>query len=488
MTDLNTKKLKELKELAQKHKITGRSTMNKATLITELSKLIQKETKGGKPKKQQESVSQKPSASSLRKPSASVKKPSQSKSAAQKTLPICDNVRYIPNYIGREIRISVEQVRYIIAKYDDKWWKGTVGEKQSNGKYLIIFSNGSEGEFTETEVKTHESSGMILANYNGTNYTGLIGPRLPNGKYIIMFDEGSEGEFTQDEVNRYKITNSSEGSAIAVVKSASWDDSEKVVKYKLVFKGTNKSAGEVYLNELYEKLDPSLPLTLKTSVPATQFQLWGNRFTPAALREFNSLRPEENERRIYLEWNGINRIRELYLLSEIHKFFKLFENPLGIVDLPDHPGLEQYRMTAENVRGRKGLIGQLGLRIRENFDCIIKKGTILGIYKGTVCTEREARQYEESHPITQKGYQFNLENGCVIDPYIPGSPQPSLLIYANDVSRNIAVYSKTNAVFTQNCAFREVDMYGWIYIVLIALKDLYPGEEIGVDYGNRYIM
>ena len=224
------------------------------------------------------------------------------------------------------------------------------------------------------------------------------------------------------------------------------------------------------------------------------------KFTQQALNIFNTLNPGKDEDKVY--YQNITKVKGVtykYMLYQIYKFFNLIKYPEGITDLPDHPGLQKYTMTAKDLRGRSdALIGKFGLRINPDFKHYITKGTVLGIYKGTICTCSEAEENNENARTIRgykKGYQFTLTthnpneddpgSNFVVDPYIPGSPK-SLLIYANDVARNLTTWSRRNAVFEQNATFAEVEIYGMTYMILIALKDLNPGDEIGVDYGKDY--
>lgn len=480
-------KLKELKELAKQHNINGRSKMNKQQLINELTII----NGGGKGQKSQ--TSKQPQSSK----SLAVKSKLSFKKVATKYSP-CDNVSYMPNYIPLRIQWPSSFIT-IVAKYNDIWYTGLVEKQLENGKFLIKFNNGTEGEFTAADIENYKTTQCINAVYNKKNYSGIVASKITSGvdknKHFIVFQDGSEAVLTEDKIQQFQINKS--GSIIEVL----WNDKDNIVNYKLTWdQDLTKSQNSILLtvDELFDYLNT--PLTLKTVLSADRFQLWGLKFTSAALQIFNGLTLEEGEHKLYYE--NITKIRGVsnkYILSQIHKFFKLFENPTGLRDIPDHPGLEKYLMTSVNVSGRTALIGQYGLRIKPTFTCYITKGTVLGIYKGTICTAKEAEYYNtnaDKIPGYKKGYQFTLtnydpipgkpESNLVVDPYIPGSPR-GLLMYANDVARNIKIYSKTNAVFEQNAGFVEVDIYGMTYLILIALKDLFPGDEIGVDYGPSYI-
>ena len=301
--------------------------------------------------------------------------------------------------------------------------------------------------------------------------------------------------------------NGTERTSTAVVDGIVYDEKEDVVMYSLKWTQDNSPVSHnlqglyrrpsdsdekqhkyIWLNELYEEII-GLPSTLRTRKSAFRYKLWGNIFTPCAYAEFNTLEAEPGEEKLHFEWPDCKKygINYLQVVSEIHKFFKLLQNPTGTADLPDHPALEKYTMTASNVRGRNALIGSSGLRIKPEWPYCIKKGTILGIYKGTVCTKAEAEEYKKEYITlgTGDGYQFNiLDDDFVIDPMIPNSPQ-GLLMFANDVGLDLTRPNGPVAL-PQNCIFKEVDLYGWTYIVLFALKDLVPGQEIGVNYGSNF--
>ena len=111
-------KLKELKQLASKYEINGRSKMNKEQLITELNKI----DGGGKPASKSKSRTNKHK-SSVAKQSATFKKP---KKTQLKPFP---NILEVPPEIPWPSSITT-----IIAKYPDGYWyTGIVKEKLENG-------------------------------------------------------------------------------------------------------------------------------------------------------------------------------------------------------------------------------------------------------------------------------------------------------------------------------------------------------------------
>ena len=481
-------KLKELKQLASTHNINGRSKMNKEQLITELNKI----DGGGKPGSKSKSRTNKHK-SSVAKQSATFKKP---KKPQLKPFP---NILEVPPEIPWPSSITT-----IIAKYENKYYTGIVKEKLENGKYLILFDNGSEGEFTEAQVELHKISKCIKLEYvekkKKKTYTGLvtniteIDEKDGKQKYIVVFKEtGTEVLLTKSEIELYE-----EIPKTAKIQTI-WNNTDKVNNYILTW-GQDIVGSKINIivdvEQLFNYLDH--PSVLRGPPTPGRFQLWGMKFTQDALNIFNEL--DENDKKVdYDNKTKVKGVTDKYMLYQIYKFFNLIKYPNGITDLPDHPGLQQYTMTAQNVRGRPALIGQSGLRINPEFNYYITKGTVLGIYKGTICTCSEAEENNENARTIRgykKGYQFTLTthnpneddpgSNFVVDPYIPGSPK-SLLIYANDVARNLTTWSRRNAVFEQNATFAEVEIYGMTYMILIALKDLYPGDEIGVDYGPNYI-
>lgn len=475
-------KLKELKQLASTHKINGRSKMNKEQLITELNKIDGGGKRGSKSK------------SRTNKHKSSVAKQSATFKKATPTYPPCPNILEVPSKIPWPSSITI-----IIAKYPDGYWyTGIVKEKLENGKYLILFDNGSEGEFTAAQVEANKISKCIKLVYEKP-YTGIVTNKTEKDKgiqkYIVVFKEtGTEILLTKSEIESFE-----EIPKTATIEEV-WNDTDKVNNYILTWdQDMIDSQINIIIDveQLFNYLDT--PSVLRGPSTPGRFQLWGMKFTQQALNIFNTLNPGKDEDKVYYQnITKVKGVTDKYMLYQIYKFFNLIKYPNGITDLPDHPGLQKYKMTAENVRGRSALIGQYGLRIKPDFKYYITKGTVLGIYKGTICTADEADENWKNAatiPGYKKGYQFTLTthnpipgkpgSNFVVDPFIPGSPQ-SLLIYANDVAKNLAVFSWTNVAFEQNAAFVEVDIYGMTYMILIALKNLNPGDEIGVNYGEHY--
>ena len=482
-------KLKELKQLASKYEINGRSKMNKEQLITELNKI----DGGGKPGSTSKSVS------GMNKSKLSVVKQSVIFKKAAPTYPPFPNILEVPSEIPWPSSITT-----IIAKYPDGYWyTGIVKEKLENGKYLILFDNGSEGEFTEAQVELHKISKCIKLEYvekkKKKTYTGLvtniteIDEKDGKQKYIVVFKEtGTEVLLTKSEIELYE-----EIPKTAKIQTI-WNNTDKVNNYILTW-GQDIVGSKINIivdvEQLFNYLDH--PSVLRGPPTPGRFQLWGMKFTQNALNIFNELELAEDNKKVNYDYiTKVKGVTYKYMLYQIYKFFNLIKYPEGITDLPDHPGLQKYTMTAKDLRGRSdALIGKFGLRINPDFKHYITKGTVLGIYKGTICTKREGDAKEETKSDDEKGYQFTLTkhdpiegdpgSNFVVDPYIPGSPK-SLLIYANDVARNLTTWSRRNAVFEQNATFAEVEIYGMTYMILIALKDLNPGDEIGVDYGKDY--
>ena len=479
-------KLKELKQLASTHNINGRSKMNKEQLITELNKI----DGGGKPGSKSKSRTNKHK-SSVAKQSATFKKP---KKPQLKPFP---NILEVPPEIPWPSSITT-----IIAKYENKYYTGIVKEKLENGKYLILFDNGSEGEFTEAQVELHKISKCIKLEYvekkKKKTYTGLvtniteIDEKDGKQKYIVVFKEtGTEVLLTKSEIELYE-----EIPKTAKIQTI-WNNTDKVNNYILTW-GQDIVGSKINIivdvEQLFNYLDH--PSVLRGPPTPGRFQLWGMKFTQDALNIFNEL--DENDKKVdYDNKTKVKGVTDKYMLYQIYKFFNLIKYPNGITDLPDHPGLQKYTMTAKDLRGRSdALIGKFGLRINPDFKHYITKGTVLGIYKGTICTKREGDAKEETKSDDEKGYQFTLTkhdpiegdpgSNFVVDPFYTSSSPKSLLIYANDVARTLNKWSKKNAVFEQNATFAEVDIYGMTYMILIALKDLFPGDEIGVDYGKDY--
>ena len=474
-------KLKELKQLASTHNINGRSKMNKEQLITELNKI----DGGGKPASKSKSRTNKHK-SSVAKQSATFKKP---KKPQLKPFP---NILEVPSEIPWPSSITT-----IIAKYENKYYTGIVKEKLENGKYLILFDNGSEGEFTKAQIEENKISKCIKLIYDSEPYTGIVTNKteIERGiqKYVVVFKEtGTEVLLTESEIESFE----------EILKTAKiqtiWNATDKVNNYILTWDQdivNSKINIIVDVEELFNYLDT--PSTIRGPSTPGRFQLWGMKFTQNALNIFNELELAEDNKKVNYDYiTKVKGVTYKYMLYQIYKFFNLIKYPEGITDLPDHPGLQQYKMTAQNVRGRPALIGQSGLRINPEFNYYITKGTVLGIYKGTICTKRESDAKEETRSAHEKGYQFTLTkhdpiegdpgSNFVVDPFYTSSSPKSLLIYANDVARTLNKWSKKNAVFEQNATFAEVDIYGMTYMILIALKDLYPGDEIGVDYGKDY--
>jgi hypothetical protein len=415
---------------------------------------------------------------------------STSKSTKQKQSDL-----YMPNYKATLVKSQVKwpsSVITILTKYNEVWYTGIVEKSLNNDNYLIKFNDGSEGEFTENNVEQYKTTQCVNAIYNNKNYTGIVSKKIMKGSnknnYFIVYQDGSEALVNEDILSKLKNIDKT-----ATIQEVVWNVTDQVVNYKLTWdQDLNGSKISVLLtvDELFDCLNT--PSTLKTSLNYTSFQLWGNKFTHSAFDIFNNIKLGANEHKLYYDDNNkFKGISYNYLVSQIHKFYQLFEHPTGLPDIPDHSALEKYKMTASNVRGRKALIGQHGLRIKPSFNSTIEKGSILGVYKGTICTSDEADWYEENADTIagyKKGYQFTLrKTNLVVDPFIPGSPQ-SLLIYANDVSKNLKSFSKTNAVFEQNARFLEIYIYGMPFIILVTLKKLVAGDEIGVDYGPEYII
>ena len=479
-------KLKELKQLASKLEITGRSKMNKEQLITELNKIHG----GGKPGSTSKSVS------GMNKSKLSVVKQSVIFKKAAPTYPPFPNILEVPSEIPWPSSITT-----IIAKYPDGYWyTGIVKEKLENGKYLILFDDGSEGQFTKAQIEENKISKCIKLIYESEPYTGIVTNKteIERGiqKYVVVFKEtGTEVLLTESEIESFE----------EILKTAKiqtiWNATDKVNNYILTWDQdivNSKINIIVDVEELFNYLDT--PSTIRGPSTPGRFQLWGMKFTQNALNIFNELELAEDNKKVNYDYiTKVKGVTYKYMLYQIYKFFNLIKYPEGITDLPDHPGLQKYTMTAKDLRGRSdALIGKFGLRINPDFKHYITKGTVLGIYKGTICTKREGDAKEETKSVDDKGYQFTLTkydpiegdpgSNFVADPFYSSSSPKSLLIYANDVARTLKKWSKKNAVFEQNAGFAEVDIYGMTYMILIALKDLNPGDEIGVDYGKDYVV
>jgi len=248
----------------------------------------------------------------------------------------------------------------------------------------------------------------------------------------------------------------------------------------------------LWLSELVEELllqrGPLPPIQCQAEL----FQLYGIRFTREAFHHFCSRRRNSG---VHVHWDDVSKnegdcsitsfghemLTNLHITHEVIRLLRLIECPDGFPEPPlKHEALESYTMTLEDCSGRNALVGENGLRVRRNFNACIARGTLLGLYCGTACL------YTEEVPA-HKGCTMSLFDGSiVVDPL--AYDHGVLLFNANDVSKNLASKRARYAALPVNTVFVTAELNGWEYVFVLVIKDIHPGDEIAMDYGNSFRM
>lgn len=151
------------------------------------------------------------------------------------------------------------------------------------------------------------------------------------------------------------------------------------------------------------------------------------------------------------------------------------------------------------------LEGKYGVFTRRN----VPKNKVIGRYVGMEMTNKEWNDtFDYSDCDGQHGeylFTFAIDEdaeksddprrkvtidpleGNMMDKYNTGDVEEMLLLYINDIRKNIL-----NPVPTpqdkrlQNCAFVIAKVYGWPYVFVITTKRIVKGQELFIDYGAAY--
>jgi hypothetical protein len=249
----------------------------------------------------------------------------------------------------------------------------------------------------------------------------------------------------------------------------------------------------IYLHELLEELYRYPPLDHKHWCRPPLVPLFGLTYTPSALRDYEraSSGPSLG---LDVLWDDHSRncgdcsitsfgkemLTRLALICEAYRYFDLHAHPWGTATPPaDHPGLETYELRPETCSGRKRLIGQLGVRLRQGA-ATVRRGTFLGLYRGDVCSAHEER-------AEHSGSTFSIFEGeFLVDPL--ATPHGGIVHVCNDVALNLGSKRARYAApgLKVNAVFATVVLHAWQYIVLVAIQDINALQEVAADYGALY--
>ena len=122
----------------------------------------------------------------------------------------------------------------------------------------------------------------------------------------------------------------------------------------------------------------------------------------------------------------------------------------------------------------------------------IPKGTLIGFYKGKVMTQRKWKRFlEKSHlsAVRRDVYgrasyvvHYKVKNGNRIEHYIVDG--------FDETTSSVFRYMNTCMVgerhIGENCFFHLWTFEKRFRVAILSLKDIHPGEELFVDYGERF--
>ena len=159
------------------------------------------------------------------------------------------------------------------------------------------------------------------------------------------------------------------------------------------------------------------------------------------------------------------------------------DNIPAILRSPLSFGVEEYKLTEEGLMGRNGLkIGDSALRASVE----LRRGRFIAVYSGTYGVAGQGPAVSAEQAERQFFVPFAGKHKLLITP----RDASHLMQYANDVSVDLAnKFGKRQcAAITLNAQFFPIELFHFPIILVLVVRDIKKGEEIGVDYGEHFQM
>jgi len=153
-------------------------------------------------------------------------------------------------------------------------------------------------------------------------------------------------------------------------------------------------------------------------------------------------------------------------------------------------GVETFTIAPQHLRGRsESLLGQLGVRATKNFE----RGDIIGFPGGEMFLAT-SDMLDPSTAASHFELNATLPDGTrillVLDPYKGYSDADDqyniLLRRMNDSSRNLGGTNTMEGAFQHNCNFVTLEVCGWPFLAVMAIRRITVGDELTVNYGKKY--